>query len=142
MRRPPLPFVLSTAAVLWSLALLAFAYVLPAYSGESITSHCTPGGDCTSRTVSTSATLVQENGSGVLVVIGVLVGIALIGWIGLYAYCAVGSRLGLVVGWCAAIVMAGFSLISFGFGLFTLPTAVMMILAAVKTPGPGATPTT
>ncbi len=38
--------------------------------------------------------------------------------------------------------MAGVTLISLGVGLFALPTAAMMILAAIKTPGPGARPTT
>jgi hypothetical protein len=138
MRRPPLPFVLSTAAVAWGLALVAFAYLLPVYAVESETGSCTPGGRCTSTTVTTGATLVQENGGGVLVVIGVLAGVAAIGWLGLHVYCASGRRPGLLVGWCAAVAMAGFTLVSFGLGFFTLPMAIMMILAAIWTPGPGA----
>lgn len=140
MRRPPLPFVLSTAAVLSSLALVGVAYLVPVYSGESEIGSCTPAGHCTSTTVATSATLVQENGGRALVVIATVAGVAVIGWLGLYVYCAFGRRPGLIVGWCAAVAMAGFTAISFGLGLFTLPVAVMMILAAVKTPAPGAGP--
>jgi hypothetical protein len=49
---------------------------------------------------------------------------------------------GVVVGWAAAIAITVFSLISFGMGTLTLPMAVPMIVAAARTPRPGATPTT
>ena len=138
MRRLPLPFVLSTGAVLWSVALVGLAYVLPVYSVESDTGSCTAGGHCTSTTATSGATLVDMNGDGVLVVIGILAGIALVGWLGLHLYCALGSRAGRVAGSCAAILMAGFTMISFGLWIFTLPTALRMIAAAATTVGPGA----
>jgi hypothetical protein len=138
MRRLPPAFVLSTGAVIWSAALGAVAYLAPVYSGESDTGTCTPGGHCTSQTVHTTATLVDMNGDLMLVIVGVLAGIATLGWLGLHVYCAIGSRVGLIVGWAAAIAMTVFSLISFGLGIFTLPTAMMMIVAAAMTPRPGA----
>jgi hypothetical protein len=119
--------VLSTGAVAWSAALVAVACLAPVYSGESDTSRCTAGGGCTSPTAHTTATLVQMNGDVVL---------------GLHRCCARETRAGLVVGWTAAIAITGFSLISFGMGTLTLPMAVLMIVAAAKTPRPGATPTT
>ena len=61
---------------------------------------------------------------------------------GLHRYCARETRAGLVVGWAAAIAITVFSLISFGMGTLTLPMAVLMIVAAARTPRPGATPTT
>ena len=142
MRRLPLPFVLSTAAVAWSAALVAVAYLAPVYSGESDTSRCTAGGGCASQTAHTTATLVEMNGDVVLVIIAVLAGIAALGWLGLHRYCASGSRLGLIAGWAAAIAVAGFSLISFGMGILTLPMAIMMIVAAAMTPRRRATTTT
>ena len=142
MRRPPLPFVLSTGAVAWSAALVAVAYLAPAYSVESETGSCTAAGHCTSQTAHTTATLVEMNGDVVLVIIAVLAGIAALGWLGLHRYCARGTRLGLIVGWSAAIAITGFSLISFGLGILTLPMAIMMIVAAAMTPGRGAGSTT
>jgi hypothetical protein len=138
MRRLPLAFVLSTAAVAWSAALVALAYLAPVYSGASETATCTAGGQCTSQTVHTSATLVETNGDVVLVIVGILVAVAALGWLGLHRYCASGSRLGLIVGWAAAFRITGFSLISFGLGILTLPMAIMMIVAAAMTPGRGA----
>ena len=138
MRRLPLPFVLSTAAVVWSAALVAVASLAPVYSGEGETGSCTPGGHCTSRTAHTSATLVEVNGRSVLVIVGVLVVIAALGWLGLHAYCARRSRFGLIVGWATAIAITGFSMISFGLGILTLPMAMMMIVAAATMPGRGA----
>ena len=142
MRRLRLPFVLSTASVVWSAALVAVADLAPVYSGESETGTCTVGGGCTSQTVHTSATLVETNGDVALVIVGILVVVAALGWLGLHRYCASGSRLGVIVGWAAAFAITGFSLISFGMGTLTLPMAVLMIVAAAKTPRPGATPTT
>ena len=142
MRRPPLPFVLSSGAVIWSMALVAVAYLARVYSVESETGSCAPGGHCTSQTARTTATLVEMNGGSVLVVVGILAGIAALGWLGLHRYCARGTRVGLIVGWAAAIAITGFSVISFGMGILTLPMAIMMIVAAAMTPRPGATPTT
>jgi len=141
MRRLPLPFVLSTAAVMWSAGLVAVAYLAPVYSGESETGSCSPSGHCTFQAAQTSATLVETNGDRVLVIIGILAGIAALGWLGLHVYCAIGSRVGLIVGWAAAMAMTVFSLISFGLGIFTLPMAIMMIAAAAMTRSPGATST-
>src|SRR6185312_11169318 len=121
MRRLPVPFVLSTAAVVWSAALVAVAYLAPAYSVESETGSCTAAGHCTSQTAHTTATLVEMNGQGVVAVIGVIIVIAVLGWL---------------VGWAAAIAVTGFSLVS--FGIYTVPMAIMMIAAAVMTPGRGA----
>ena len=131
--------MLSTGAVAWSAALVAVACLAPVYSGESDTSRCTAGGGCTSPTAHTTATLVQMNGDVVLVIIA---GIAALGRLGPHRCCARETRAGLVVGWTAAIAITGFSLISFGMGTLTLPMAVLMIVAAAKTPRPGATPTT
>lgn len=138
MRRLPPPFVLSTAAVVWSAALAAVAYLAPLYSVESETGSCTPAGHCTSHTGQTSATLVEMNGQGVLVIMGILIVIAALGWLGLHRYCGRGNRVGLIAGWAAAIAMTAFSFISFGLWIFTLPMAIMTIVAAAMTPGRGA----
>jgi len=141
MRRLPLPFVLSTGAVIWGMALAAVVYLAPVYSVESETGSCAPGGHCTSQTARTTATLVEMNGGGVLVITGILIAVAVLGWLGLHRSCAIGSRLGLIVGWAAALATTAFSLISFGTGILILPMAIMMVVAAATTPRPGATPT-
>jgi hypothetical protein len=138
MRRLPLPFVLSTTAVIWSAALAAVAYLAPVYSVESDTGTCTPAGHCTSHTGHTTATLVEMNGESVLVVVGILTVVAALGWLGLHLYCARGTRVGLIAGWATAIAITGFSVISFGMGILTLPMAIMMIVATATTPGRGA----
>ena len=138
MRRLPLAFVLSTGGVVWSAALVAVAYLAPVYSGESDMSSCTSRGHCTSHTVHTTATLVDTNGGRVLVIVGIVIVVAALGWLGLHVYCARGSRVGQIVGWTAAMAITGFSLASFGMGILTLPMAMMMIVAAAMTPGRGA----
>jgi hypothetical protein len=88
--------------------------------------------------VAWSATLVQMNGDVVLVIIA---GIAALGRLGPHRCCARETRAGVVVRWAAAIAITGFSVISFGMGILTLPMAIMMIVAAAMTPRPGATST-
>ena len=130
MRRLPLPALLATGAVAWGGLLMLAAFVVPAYSGEDVTS--TPGGGST--VTHTTATLVEMNGAGVVWIIAGLIAIAVLAWVGLHRRCAAGSRAGGVVGWACAALVAGFSLISFGLGLWTLPMAGLMLAAAARTP--------
>lgn len=141
MTRQRLPFVLSTGAVLWSLALVGVAYWLPAYSGNDVETSCSQAGTrCSTTSSSTSATLVEMNGDRVVAIIGILIALTVICWLGLHVRCATGSRVGLASGWITALAMLAFALISFGLGLFVAPMAIMMIVAAATVSGPPAGP--
>jgi len=131
-QRRYLPVALASGAVAWSVALIAMAYLLPVYESDS--SSCNASGNCTTSTG--SATLVDVNGTHVLVVIGFLIACTVLTWIGLHFRCARGSRAGTVVGWTGASLMAAFTMISFGLGVFTFPMAGMMVAAAALTPTP------
>ena len=132
-KRRYLPVALATGAVAWSVALIGMAYLIPVYADDS--SSCDAAGHCT--TSSGSATLVDVNGAHVLVVIGLLIACTVLTWIGLHFRCSRGSRAGTIVGWTGASLMAGFTFISFGLGVLTLPMAGMMLAAANLTPTPG-----
>jgi len=118
-----LPVVLATSAVVWSIALIPAAFWLPVYSVES-----------SSGAGTGSATLVGVNGMGPVAIFAALCVIAVIGWIGLHARCAYGSRAGIVVGWTCGGVVLAFSTIAFSVGLMTLPIAVLLLAAAGFTP--------
>ncbi|HEU0194491.1 MAG TPA: hypothetical protein VFQ71_09855 [Gaiellales bacterium] len=138
MGRPRLPVVLATAAVVWSLGLLAAAFLVPLYSGEmssatvctSSAAHCT-----TTQVAGSDATLAQVNGGRLMLTItGFLIACTLIAWLGLHFRCTQGSRIGTVVAWAASVLVIGFSAVSFGLGLLTWPMAGMMAFAAARTP--------
>ena len=136
MRRPPLAFVLSTAAVVLSAGLIADALWLPSYSVEGSETVCTSSGPCTSTSSTGSATLVEVNGNGVLKFLLIPVALSVIAWIGLWFRCAGGSRAGLVVGWAAAFLMLALAFLAGSIGLLVVPLAVMMMVAAGHTPDP------
>jgi amino acid transporter len=129
-------FILSTAAVIWSVALLGVAYVAPVYATTSTDMTCNSAGHCTGRLSKGGLTLVDVNGTGVLYLLGVLIALTVACWLGLHFRCSRGSVLGLFVGWLAAGLMALLGMVSFGLFALILPMALMMILAAVKTPSP------
>jgi hypothetical protein len=137
MPRQRLPVVLATAAVVWSVGLLAVAFWAPLYSGEmSSVTFCSSSAHCTTTQVPGSdATLAQVDGARLMLAItAFLIACALIAWLGLHFRSAHGSRVGTVVAWAAAIVVLAFSAISFGLGLLTWPMAGMMALAAARAP--------
>lgn len=135
-RLPPIAFVLATAAVVWSVAVVAAVYWLPVYSSSVPTLSCHSG---TCAVTGSSRTLVGVNGDRVLAIVGVLVAMAVVGWIGLHFRCKRGSRLGLGLGWAAAAPATVLAFISFGLSVFVLPLSLMMLFAAAKTPSPRAT---
>jgi len=137
MPRPRLPVALATAAVVWSLGLLAAAFLVPLYSGavSSATVCSSPAHCTTSQVTGTDATLAQVNGGRLMLTItGFLVACTMIAWLGLHFRGAYGSRTGTVVAWTAVVLVIGFSAISFGLGLLSWPMAGMMAFAAAKTP--------
>lgn len=112
-------FVLTLVAFLWSVALLPAALVLPLYG---------------------SASLVDENGTGVLGFIALPAVLSAMAWVALWRKCARGSRVGGYVAWMCVLVLAGLSLVGIlTIGIFIAPVALLLARAVGQTPsGPPA----
>jgi hypothetical protein len=106
------------------------AFLAPAYSGES----SSPGG-----TVATTNTLVGVNGLWVVWLLCIPVFMALMAWTGLHFRCARGSGWGTRVAWSSVVLLWAFALIgSASVGFFLIPTALLLVVAAARTPTAGA----
>ena len=107
-------FVLTVIAFLWSIGVLVAAVVAPVYG---------------------SATLVDDNGPGVLLVVAVPAAISAAVWIALWRKCTRGKRLSGYVAWTCVWVLAGFCLVAIlSIGIFVAPVAVLLACAASLTP--------
>lgn len=129
-RRGRAPFYLATGGVACALALLPVAFLAPVYSGESGSS---------SGTVATTDTLVGVNGLWVIWLLCIPVFLALAAWTGLHFRCARGSGWGTRVAWSSVALLWAFALIgSASVGFFLIPTALLLVVAAARTPSAGA----
>lgn len=107
-------FVLTVLALLWSIGLLAAALAAPLYG---------------------SATLVDENGRGVLLVLAVPAVISLAVGIALWRKCTRGGRVSGYVAWACVSILAAFCLVGIlTIGVFVAPVAVLLARAASLTP--------
>jgi hypothetical protein len=107
-------FVLTVLAFVWSIGLLVAALLAPAYG---------------------SATLVDENGSGVLLVMAVPAVISAAVWLALWRKCTRGGPVSGVVAWTCVSVLAVFCLLGLAsIGLFVIPVAALLAWAASVTP--------
>jgi hypothetical protein len=111
---------LAAAAFAWALGASLLLLVLPVYSEQTAdgSGHVTNG----------SATLVQENGAGVIAVLAIPVAIAAAG-LALH-----GRGRAVAAGCAAAFVLLG----GFTVGLFYAPTAILLIVAAGRSTRPPA----
>jgi hypothetical protein len=125
MTRKPSPgrraFVLTAVAFVWSIGLLVAALIAPVYG---------------------SATLVDENGRGVLLVVAVPAVIAVAVWIALRRKCSRGGRVSHYAAWVCVWVLAAFCVVGLlSIGVFVAPVAVLLARATSLTPsGPSAGP--
>lgn len=122
------------AAGAWCLALLVAAVVVPVYSGQAVSGSITVGrsGEALSSTVvrSTSATLVEANGTWVLAVVAVpLVPVAIVATSLRRRRRA--HRLGAgPVSWTAVGACFAFAFVTgFSIGMFVVPVAVFLTIA-------------
>jgi hypothetical protein len=107
-------FVLTVIAFVWSIGLLVAALLAPVYG---------------------PATLVDENGAGVLLVVAVPAAISATVWIALWRKCARGNRVSGYVAWTCVWVLAGFCVLAIlSIGVFVAPVAVFLACAASLTP--------
>jgi hypothetical protein len=121
-----LAFILATTGMLWSLALVPAAFLFPAYGGEASTS--------TGATVHTTDTLVGVNGPWAVALFVPPVLLAAVAWLGLHRSCSSGSRFGRLLGQGAAWLLLAFAVFSFSAGFLVLPAALLLVVAALRTP--------
>jgi len=125
VRRGRWAFGLTVAAFAWAVALVVGAVLVPVYDVED------------SSSGSSSATLVGENGLGVLLPVAFPVVVAAVVWVALHRKCSRGSRPAEVVAWVlVGVLLLGCMLAMLTIGIFVLPVAVLLAVAAVLTPLP------
>lgn len=112
-------FVLTVIAFVWSIGLLVAALVAPVYG---------------------PATLVDDNGPRVLLVVAVPAVISAAAWIALWRKCTRGDRVSGYVAWTCVWILGGFCVLAIlSVGIFIAPVAVLLACAASLTPsGPAA----
>lgn len=127
VRRGRQAFWLTVAAVMWSATLLAAAFLFPAYGSSSAFS--------SGARSSGSLSLVQVNGLGVLIPVGVPLVIAALVWAALHHKCSRGGRLGDYAAWTCIAVLGCFCLVAIlSIGIFVTPVAVLLARAVSLTP--------
>src|SRR5207248_251183 len=94
-------FALTLAGFAWGVALVAGAFVVPVYSGLSVSA----GSSGEQVTHSYSSTLVEENGFGVLIPVAIPLVLAALVWFALHRRCARGSRWGGPIAWSLVAVL-------------------------------------
>jgi|SRR5579875_2175541 len=106
---------LTTAAVLWAAALVVVALLVPLDDGW------------------TAQTLVQANGTGILVPISVPVGVASLVWLILSRRCSRGMSD--APAWALICVLALFSVVSgMSIGMFVIPVPLLLAFGTSLTP--------
>ena len=125
-----LPVGAALAGVLMGVVAGLFLVFSPVYQGVSETA--TSSGGVVSGTY--GATLLEQNGAWVLLLLLCLpVALAAIGLVG-------AARRRRLLVWAPAVVLLGFSLLAgFSIGLFYVPAAAALLLAAVTVQRPGET---
>jgi hypothetical protein len=129
-------FALSSSAVGAGALLLAGAFLVPVYSGQAVTS------DGTNTTVvSTSGTLIGENGTDVIPFVAMPLVLAVIAWVGLRRECTAGSCAGRRVAKASAWLLGALAVLgAMTIGVFVAPIALLLGLGIAVTPhGPAPT---
>ena len=127
-------FVLTVVAVGWAAALFPVAFFAPLYGGESV-SRGASGSNSGVKVMSTTSTLVEQNGLWVVVLVSLPVLAAVLAWFGLHLRCSRGSGLGTLIAWATVGVLAAFSLVAaFSIGPLILPVVLLLAVAAACTP--------
>src|SRR4051812_36565823 len=127
VRRGRWAFGLTALGVAWALALIPIAFLVPVYDGEISSS--------SGAVTSTSATLVAENGTGVLVAVALPLAFALLASLALHRKCTRASAGAGVAAWWLVGVLLVFCLLgAASIGVFVVPVALTLAGAAALTP--------
>lgn len=120
-------FWLTVAALVWSAALVASAFLLPFYGSSEASS----AGTHSSR----SLTLVAVNGPGVLIPAGIPLLISAIVWMVLHRRCTHGGSIAGYVAWALVAALGlGCLIAAASIGLFVVPVVLFLARAAAVTP--------
>lgn len=132
--RGRLAFGLGAGAVVWALALVLAAFVVPAYSGEGC--HASFGGTTACGPLP-AQTLYAVNGWWIVeLLLGVAAVAALAFW-ALHVYCATGADTAKGAAVFFIVVLAIVAVVSsFSIGPFVLPMLLLLIASAALTPEP------
>ena len=118
----PRALLFTALALLWSVGLLAAALVAPVYG---------------------SATLVDVNGRGVLLVVAVPAVSTVAVWIALWRRCSRGGRISGYLAWACVSLLAAFCFLAmFSIGVFVVPVALLLARAVSLTPSGSPPPAT
>ena len=121
-------FALTMAAVAWAGALIPAAFLAPLYHGESTSSNGRAA-------LSTTSTLVAQNGLWVILPVSLPLLLALLAWFGLHRRCSRASRLGAPLAWSAVGMLTAFSAVAaLSVGPLMLPAVLLLAAAAASTP--------
>jgi hypothetical protein len=120
-------FALTVASFVWGLALVGAAFVVPVYSVEE--------GGGSGEAVTTTSTLVDVNGLGVLVPVALPAAIVVLVWFALHGKCSRGTSRSGGIAWVLIGFLATFCLLAaFSIGMFVVPVALLLAAAAAFTP--------
>jgi hypothetical protein len=138
-------FLFSLAAVGWSALLLVGAFTFPVYDTEDSSGSAQLVNGKTivvsDQSSEGGATLVDENGTGVVLVTAVPLVVVLLGASLLHRYCSRGSQWADSLAWALIVVLGLFSLIaSASIGLFVLPAVLLLGISAALTRPPAHEP--
>jgi hypothetical protein len=130
-------------AAAWALGIVVAALTVPFYSGESISRTTSATGTLTTTTTSSHATLVEVNGSRVLIPVAVpLIAVA-------FVTAALGHRRragktgpGLLATTILVLLGAGTLVAMLSTGVFVLPVDALLLAACSRASHPSTKPTT
>jgi hypothetical protein len=124
VRRGRQAFWLTVAALAWSAVLIGAAFLFPAYGSSS-----------SAAQASGSQTLVQVNGLGVLIPVGVPLVVSAMVWAALHHKCARGGRVGDYIARTCVGLLGCFCLLAIlSIGIYVAPVAVLLACAVSLTP--------
>jgi hypothetical protein len=127
-------FGLTAAAFLWGVALVVGAFTVPVYEG-TMSSATEVDGHTRVSTAHTTATLVDENGLRVVVLIAIPALIAAVVWWALRRKCAgLSTRAGRAAWTLTGLLLAFSVLTGFTIGAAILPAALALVGACALTP--------
>jgi hypothetical protein len=130
-------FALTSASVLWALALVPAAFLVPVYATGSSSLVIRPGGAHVIETQQGSATLVAVNGASLelLILVALPAVLAAIAWIGLHQLCRRGRMSGRRVATLTIVVLAALTVVTgFSIGAEMLPALVLLVVGRALTP--------
>jgi hypothetical protein len=124
-------FGLTAAASLWCAAMIPLVSLTPAYVEETHVDDSERG----SYSYTSTSSLLEEYGDGILIVLAVPLVFALVAWFALHRRCSRGSGWGAPVAVAATVTLGGLAMIaSATVGGFFLPAVALLAIAAALTP--------